>query len=541
MNGYIRRRSHFHVLFATEDTPGSMQSKTRRCGSVYGTCANRDRDLVKRHERTLLVCSTFLSSNILIISRHAEEYKKAHPEEFGGEVSSGSEKDVSSRGPTQSKRRNPIPPLTPPTDIVVAEEGVIPDLGHIIGAEPIVDHTVHTPLGFSPPSSSSEGELPILHNNPGDHLAGLDSMSIGLGFSPTQMTSMNTPYAFEMPVESMLEPPSKRRRIDIDPLLVDHTNSHIASVHQPMAMPSLGSPPDDAIDPFLEHARFPWAVQSRHSIGPDSAFRQPDLSAEINMIFDLESLLLPQEGDRIHPNNEPRVHQEKCSKLPDFQFDEETHLKLCEDAKSRMPLGELSDALLPTINDLDRFFSGYLESFHRHFPIIHLPSLDLRETPSPLVFAMCSIGAQYRLARQKAKNLFALAGTMSSFALRGGLPIAGGAPKPVAIWIMQTRVLLSLCGMFSGKTNVVLRTVENLGLFAIDFRLRKSLLSNTPSANLEWEEWISRESSKRLLCGMFIISNLISSTFGITPGFSHTGKPQIARSDLIYGMLRFDR
>lgn len=38
----------------------------------------------------------------------------------------------------------------------------------------------------------------------------------------------------------------------------------------------------------------------------------------------------------------------------------------------------------------------------------------------------------------------------------------------------------------------------------------------------QWEEWISRESSKRLLCGMFIVSNLISTTYGVSPGFSHT-------------------
>lgn len=412
--------------------------------------------------------------------------------------------------------------MTPPTDIPLVEEGVLPGLGHIVGVETVVPNAVHTPLGFSPPPSSSEGDLPILQN-PGDQLAGLDNLSFGLDFSPTQMTSLNTPYAFGLSGEPMLEPPSKRRRLDIDPLLMDHTSSGMSSAHQPLPMPPSDSSLEDAIDPFLEQVQFPWATHPQQSLGRDLPFGQPDFPAELGMIFSPESLLPYQEGGNTQPKSEPRVQVEKCSKLPDFAFDGEIHMKLCEDAKSRMPLGEVSEALLPTMNDLDRFFSGYLESFHRHFPIIHLPSLDLKEMPSPLVFAMCSIGAQYRLSRQKAKNLFALAGTMSSFALRGGLPITSGAPKPVALWIMQTRVLLSLCGMFSGKTNVVLRTVENLGLFAIDFRLRKSLLANTPCANLEWEEWISRESSKRLLCGMFIISNLISSTFGVTPGFSHTG------------------
>src|SRR3954452_13153167 len=48
------------------------------------------------------------------------------------------------------------------------------------------------------------------------------------------------------------------------------------------------------------------------------------------------------------------------------------------------------------------------------------------------------------------------------------------------------------------------------------------MLGQINPLELDWEEWISRESSKRLLCGMFIVSNLISTTFGVNPGFSHT-------------------
>jgi len=55
-------------------------------------------------------------------------------------------------------------------------------------------------------------------------------------------------------------------------------------------------------------------------------------------------------------------------------------------------------------------------------------------------------------------------------------------------------------------------------------------MSNSKSdAQLTWEEWIRKESSKRLLCGMFIVSNLISVTYGVTPGFSHT-------QDLVFEM-----
>ncbi|KAF2267663.1 hypothetical protein CC78DRAFT_456731 [Lojkania enalia] len=204
----------------------------------------------------------------------------------------------------------------------------------------------------------------------------------------------------------------------------------------------------------------------------------------------------------------PRIHSEQSPCLPEFTITEKIHWKICEDARSRWPIEDSADALLPTVTELGRFFSGYVECFHPHFPILHLRSMDLTETPSPLIFAICSIGAQYRLDRRRAKNLFALAGTMSA--------------HPAPLWIMQTRVLLSLSGIFSGKTSVVLRTVENLGLFAIDYRLRISQLRSEEDSQFGWEEWISRESSKRLLCGMFIVSNLISTTFGLNPGFNYT-------------------
>lgn len=356
--------------------------------------------------------------------------------------------------------------------------------------------------------------------------------TINFDFPPMTMDFNATPLpdhraAFPLHVENDFyqEPPAKRQRIEIDPLIMGtpmHTELSVAET----PVSQLGVTAFDAIDPTLEDTPFPH-LSLPQGISPGwEDLENIDLSAEYLAIFDMEH----EQTHRADPNEQVtnprlRVHSEPCANLRNLhnlQFSEEAHRRICDDVSMRVQNLGLPTKLLPTFTELQQFFSGYLEGFHRHFPIIHLHSFDPFQAPSPLIMAMCSIGAQYRLRREKAKNLFVLAGTMSSHALNNGLPIVNGSPEPAPLWVMQTRVLLSLSGMFSGMTSVVLRTVENLGIFSIDYRLRKAVLRQIGREGLGWEEWIYRESSKRLLFGMYVVSNLISTTFGVMPGFSHT-------------------
>ncbi|KAF2800804.1 hypothetical protein K505DRAFT_355368 [Melanomma pulvis-pyrius CBS 109.77] len=477
------------------------------------------KDLVKRHERSL----------------HAEAYQAAHPEEFrrssfqlsdhsyplGDGAPSGQENADS----TQSSPSNSTP-LTPPIETAFMELSQHTNscaVDNFFNVDQPLAHDVQSQLGqFSPPASLNELERRAsLFGTVVDDSFQSSGYPLRVDFSPIQLWSEPNAHSCHSNMPDM-ESPTKRRRIEIDPLLLFNDSGQIpqmlpseVSQHEPFALPPSTEYP-------LNQDNHIYYRGSKNMLNSEtSSLPYCDLYTESALLNGFEggfqSESVPQFSEQ-----HPHVQKEINFEMPEFKFNEEICQKICEDARSRLPTGELVGGLFPNVDDLNHFFSGYMQCFHRHFPILHLSSLDVRETPSPLIFAICSIGAQYRLARQKAKNLFALAGTMSSYALRAGLPITAGTPKPGPLWIMQTRVLLSLCGMFSGKTNVVMRTVENLGLFAIDYRLRMSLLSLNTNKHLDWEDWIGRESSKRLLCGMFIVSNLISTTFGINPGFSHT-------------------
>lgn len=93
-------------------------------------------------------------------------------------------------------------------------------------------------------------------------------------------------------------------------------------------------------------------------------------------------------------------------------IDDDTYSMIQDDVKRRMPPEQLKDFILPNAQILQRFLTSYFTCFHRHFPILHLPSLDLRTSSSHLIFSMCAIGALYRLSRKTAKDLWVCARTL---------------------------------------------------------------------------------------------------------------------------------
>lgn len=108
----------------------------------------------------------------------------------------------------------------------------------------------------------------------------------------------------------------------------------------------------------------------------------------------------------------PTVINETPRKIPFRAVDSEIHSLILKDIEKRLSNEQLKDFNMPTAQSLQRFLISYLTCFHKHYPILHLPSLDLRNAPSPLILAMCAIGALYRLSRKTAKDLWFWANKM---------------------------------------------------------------------------------------------------------------------------------
>lgn len=135
---------------------------------------------------------------------------------------------------------------------------------------------------------------------------------------------------------------------------------------------------------------------------------------QIGDLFDITTRTGPSPHTSSHRQSRrlfeqlPRVLREKTVDLPRLHVDDVIYEYICTDVGNRLREESKKDAL-PKMGDIQRFLTSYVDCFHRHFPIIHLPSFSLLETPSPLVLSMCSIGALYRLDRRRAMTLYHLA------------------------------------------------------------------------------------------------------------------------------------
>lgn len=179
----------------------------------------------------------------------------------------------------------------------------------------------------------------------------------------------------------------------------------------------------------------------------------------------------------------PKVRRMASAKPPTLVFTETMRTKLMEDLSKRLPPEKLEDFHLPPAIALQKCFRTFVDAFHVHLPIFHLPTMDLERTPSPLVLAMCAIGALYRLERKVAASLYHKADQALSARARHGSILIERTPnlledwtRPVpdqmnryrdSLWTGQTRLLLTMFGSFSGDPEVMSRAIGQIGEFSL--------------------------------------------------------------------------
>lgn len=178
----------------------------------------------------------------------------------------------------------------------------------------------------------------------------------------------------------------------------------------------------------------------------------------------------------------PKVRRMASAKPPTLVFTETMRTKLMEDLSTRLPSEKLDDFHLPPAIALQKCFRTFVDAFHVHLPIFHLPTMDFERTPSPLVLAMCAIGALYRLERKVAASLYHKADqALSVRARRGSLiertpNLLEDWTRPVSdqlnryrdsLWTGQTRLLLTMFASFSGDPEVMSRAIAQIGEFSL--------------------------------------------------------------------------
>ncbi|KAK7540526.1 uncharacterized protein J3D65DRAFT_615596 [Phyllosticta citribraziliensis] len=325
---------------------------------------------------------------------------------------------------------------------------------------------------------------------------------------------------FDIPDDKRDETPSsKRRKVNEPQPSTQHTESDYSS-----------------IDIFRDFWSEPCAPsRTAHAAMPaDLTPESLDFTGQMDPFF-VQSLDLPTPIQTLYgslgsdfflggmpsqAHSLPFGAQEKATKLPEVKVTDQVFRCLHEDFLTRARETFSGSHGFPDQNELQKFVECYISCFHRHLPLIHFASLKLEATPSPLVLAICCIGALYRLERRRAEALCDLASTQIEAVIAECR--SGGSLEPAPLWAVQGMLLLSMYGIYSGRSAPTMDTIERMGFLANDYQLRRlALATNAPGdGDLQWEVWVKREAEKRLLCSVFLLSTIISIMFGSNPSIA---------------------
>ncbi|KAK5462730.1 hypothetical protein LTS15_002442 [Exophiala xenobiotica] len=295
-------------------------------------------------------------------------------------------------------------------------------------------------------------------------------------------------------------------------------------------------------------------VTSNNEVLRPSATGTTTNVADLNSVSD-QAGCLPSRGGlqsrlpHILPIPQRRNH-------PLIVFSETDRSALLSDLGTRVSHQNIHNFSLPSIQKLQLYLRAFSECFDSHLSVIHLPSLRASQTPSPLILAMCAIGALYRLERKDAAALHRLAGqslerdveetphghavaTPDSLDAWSMLQDNDQSSEQRTLWESCTHFLLTFFAVFGGKPGEVQKAIGALSLLSADYR--SWIYRVTPRLgerrDLNWQEWIERESIKRLLCGMLILGDLITTAYGTCPCFSilQDGDVEIPDDENLWG------
>ncbi|CRG83914.1 hypothetical protein PISL3812_01270 [Talaromyces islandicus] len=464
----------------------------RFCDKSYGR-----KDLLVRHERTL----------------HADQWAMAQ---------SATSTNNSSHSRTNHRRRqsrnswDPAPALPTPVQGYKPE----PQNSLFINNETVIQYESFLPSPRVSSSSDISDPEPVngvseafdLDRHLDPSLANPVNMAAGgpdedgsLHFqSPFQLDSR--PYSYESHMSDM-QPQ--------EPIQFNYDHGFPLDPSLTMDPPKSDSIPTSSSEPESGNPNFFTLLPGSNTDDQPLLLNQVVTSGNSNdglatNIFALDVLLSEQRRRGRPPRNSKTRSEPQLPKV----MTEETRVFLIADIQERLSI-DPKELVIPSLQSLHGFMNTFFKTFNIHLPIFHPPSFDISVTPSSLFLAMCSIGALFDKERDTANHLREIANEV--------LQTVDSGSSSRSLWEVQCRLLLIVGAAFGGNPAAVAWALENVGFLHREFSWRRSALLTSRETDPEnWAVWIERESTKRLLFGIFIISSLLTITYNVSPGISTT-------------------
>lgn len=164
--------------------------------------------------------------------------------------------------------------------------------------------------------------------------------------------------------------------------------------------------------------------------------------------------------------------------------------------------------------------TGYVTIFNEHYPLIHLPTLNLESLSLELFLSIAALGAQYYWERTKGLELFQVTCDIACERLRGQ---AASSHQPRLeehdlLEISQALILLIAVSTWSeaGKSEAfslrsLLEEVSHADAFSI----------TSPKQAESWIHWKHYEEIKRMKLIAYCFFNLHTMTFDVPPMMLH--------------------
>lgn len=180
------------------------------------------------------------------------------------------------------------------------------------------------------------------------------------------------------------------------------------------------------------------------------------------------------------------------------------------------------DPSLPSRHALSRCLTGYVTGFHEHYPIVHIPTLDVDSMTLPLFISMAALGARYCREPDTSMRLYQIAKPVTLEHVRRVFQSGKLPPPPInaADDIDTLETLQALLYL----TSVSLWFINNPPFYeALSLRslmemlIRKGGLNRLPEQDGTWSSWIRQECVKRTKLIVLCFFNIQTIVFDVPP------------------------
>lgn len=173
---------------------------------------------------------------------------------------------------------------------------------------------------------------------------------------------------------------------------------------------------------------------------------------------------------------------------------------------------------LPSRHAMSRYFESYVDRFHIHYPMIHLPTYRPESAPLWLTLAIAAVGARYRLESKNGHSLYeaAMALTLDQRRL-DSIHQSHETSEEGRTAMIQTLVLLMGFGAWDRNTELLGGALDLQSVLSgyIRSSLRDEPLNDI--SNSQWNGWVRVEMHRRTILIAFAYLVIQSTAYDLPP------------------------